>query len=195
MNRFSFHMHRRRRDAIVMTWRFVLVVVPTIVVLGVLNALPQFLGGEMLGVIRYGSIEAAEARIGARVYRPRAVPPEWRWPPAAVRFAAVAPGWVELVLESAGGQPPGELAFCQTLRTVEGEPVVPPVLQPAGEVLQADDVQLGSRTVRVRRLVLSEGKLVHELWWLQRGRRVMLRAQLPADALLRMAPAIVETTR
>ncbi len=182
------------RDALVMAWRLVLVVVPTIVVLGILNALPQFLGGEPLAVVRYESIERAEAGIGMAVYRPPSVPREWTWPPAAVRFAAVTPGWVQLVLAPADGQAWGEMLLCQALHA-GGEAGVPPVLLPPGELLQAGDVRVGARTVRVRRLLLPEGKLVHELWWLEGGRRVMLRAQVPADALLRIAPAILGTTR
>src|SRR5512143_1882332 len=94
-------------------WRFVLVAVPAIVVLGVLNALPQFLGGEPLAVVRYDSVERLQARRRLTVWRPSEVPKPWSWPPSRVRLAAGDPDWVQFVFE-AGDRADDALVICQT---------------------------------------------------------------------------------
>jgi hypothetical protein len=184
-------MMQAHDGAITMAWRFTTVVVPTVLVLGVLNALPQFLGGDPLGVVRYGSVEDAEARLGVTLYRPAVLHGAWRWPPSRVRFAAGETGWVEFVLDALPGSGADSLVLCQTLGPAPGDAQVPTVLLASAQLLQASDISIVGRVLRMQRLLLDDGALVHELWWREGTRRVMLRARVPADSLLRMAPALL----
>jgi hypothetical protein len=198
-------MIRTRENVITVAWRFALVVVPTVLVLGVLNALPQFLGGEPLGVIRYNAVEDLEARQRTALWRPSGLPAPWAWPPSRIRLAVGEPGWVEFLFKPAGHQ--GEaLVVCQTvgsagpgtatplqrwgpgLRThAASEGDVPAVLLPAGELLQASDILFDGRVVRMRRLLLDDGVIVHELWWREATTRVMLRLRGSADRVPQIA--------
>ncbi len=178
-------------------WRFAVVVSSAIVVLGVLNALPQFLGGEPLGVVRYASVEQAEAHLGVRLYRPAALPGDWRWPPSTVRLAVGEPDWVQFVFEQAGGGraaggnvDDGTLVLCQALGASPRETPVPAVLLPQAELLQADDVSVDGRRMRLQRVLLDDGTILHELWWRDGPRRVMLRGRVPADSLPAIARSI-----
>ena len=197
-------MTQQRQAAFTAVWRFGAVIVVAILVLGVLNALPQFLGGEPLDVVRYASVEEAEARLSARLYRPVAVPSAWASPPARVRLAVGRPDWVEFVFarqvptgaadrrKAAGSEEAdsGPLVMCQALGESPADVEVAPILLPHGELLQATDVAIGGRTARMRRLLLDDGRIVHELWWREGARRVMLRGQVAADSLPRIAQTI-----
>jgi hypothetical protein len=184
---------------ITIAWRFATVLVAAILVLGLLNALPQFLGGEPLGVVRYARVEDAEARLGARLYRPAVLPAGWHWPPSRVRLAVGRPDWIEFVFDeqAEGRQPRGggtdgdALVLCQALGAAPaGSQVAPALLQP-GELLQADDISIDGRVARMQRLLLDGGAIVHELWWQEGAKRVMLRGRVPADDLPRLARALL----
>lgn len=180
-------------------WRFTVVVAVVIMVLGVLNALPQFLGGEPLGVVRYASIGEAEARLGVRLYRPLAMPRPWRWPPSRVRAAVGRADWVEFVFENAaesgkaaGGNVEGaELVICQTVGDSSPDAEVASVLLPSGTLLQDGTLTVAGRAIRMQRMLLDDGAIVHELWWREGARRVMLRGRVPADSLPALASAMV----
>lgn len=180
-----------RRGAVKMAWQLLIVVVPAVLVLGVLNALPQFLGGDALGVVRYRSVEEAEARLRVTLYRPAGVPGPWRWPPARVRYAPGPTDWIEYVVEAPPGAAVPSLVLCQTLHEAGAEARVPAVLLEPGDLLQAGDISTRGRVVGVRRLLLRDGTLAHEAWWRDGTRRVMLRARVPSDVLLRMIPALL----
>jgi len=189
-------MIRYRQTPFTVVSRFGAVMVVAILVLGVLNAMPQFLGGDPLGVVRYGSIEQAEARLGEHLDRPAHVPRGWQWPPAAIRFAVGSPDWVAFVLhleEEGGHAGGGAVTLCQTIghapSGADGE--VPSALLPPGQLMETGDVAIGGRTVLLRRLLLADGTIVHELWWRDGARRVMLRGRVPADALPRIARTIL----
>lgn len=192
-------------------WRFVLVAVPTIVVLGVLNALPQFLGGEPLTVVRYDTVEQLQDRARLTVWRPSEMAPPWSWPPTRVRLAAGHPDWVQFVFE-AGGAADDALVICQTADTEPSRAAVrlrgvaprpdgvattdvhaPEILLPRGQLLQESDVWIRNRRARMRRLLLDEGLIVHELWWQQGTISVMLRLRGPVDRLTRIADTILGT--
>ncbi len=177
-----------RDTGVVTAWRFGAVVVVTVLVLGILNALPQFFGGEPLGVVRYATIQEAEARLGARLYRPAALPDGWTAAPAGIRLAVGRPDWIEFVYAADGAF----VTLCQTLGDARlDRGAVPPVLLPRGEVLQASDLTVAGRSVRMQRVLLDDGAIAHELWWRKGARRVMLRARVAADSLPRIARAIV----
>ncbi len=180
-----------RENAFTIAWRFAGVLVVAVLTLGVLNALPQFLGGEPLGVVRYASVGDAEARLGVRLYRPAALPGSWRWPPSNVRLAVGRPDWVQFVFEKTPGDSAAALVLCQALSASPGDAQVASALLPPGEVLQAGDMAIDGRSARMQRLLLDEGAIVHELWWRDGARRVMLRARVPADQLPRMAHTIL----
>ena len=180
-------------------WRFTVVVAVAILVLGVVNALPQFLGGEPLGVVRYASVEEAEARLGVRLYRPAALPAGWTSPPSRVRLAVGRPDWVEFAFDETteGGQAEGAtaerppLVLCQTLGDSPADVPVASALLPVGELLQAGDISIGGRAARMQRLLLEDGAIVHELWWRIGTRRVMLRGRVAADSLARIGRTII----
>jgi hypothetical protein len=182
-------MTQMRDNPFTIAWRFAVVVAIAALVLGVLNALPQFLGGEPLGVVRYASVEDAEARLGARLYRPAALPGGWRWPPSNVRLAVGRPDWLEFVFDKTPGDDAAAFVLCQALGDSPADAQVASILLPPGELLQAGDIAIDGRGARMQRLLLDEGAIVHELWWREGARRVMLRARVPADQL----PAIART--
>jgi hypothetical protein len=198
------------RDTLgIVFWRLALVVVPSVVVLGVLNALPQFLGGEPPGVVRYGSLEQLRDRLHLVAWRPARLPQPWSWPPSRVRFAVGRPDWLQFVFDS-GADPVGDLVICQTtedppawaaallprwLLRLERLPAtdqeVPGSLLSPGRVLEENEISIGDRSGRLRRLFLDDGTIVNEVWWQQAARRVMLRLDAPADRAARVADAIL----
>ena len=183
-----------RESWVTIAWRYAVVLVVTILVLGLLNGLPQFLGGEPLGVVRYARVEDAEARLGARLYRPTVLPAGWRWPPSSVRLAVGRPDWIEFVFDenAEGGEAEGSsLVLCQALGFAPADSQVASVLLPPGELLQADDISIDGRVARMQRLLLDGGAIVHELWWQEGAKRVMLRGRVPANDLARLARALL----
>jgi hypothetical protein len=220
-------MMDKPESGMIVAWRFALVVVPIVLVLGVVNALPQFLGGDPLGVVRYDTVERLEARHGVAIWRPAALPAPWTWPPSRVRLAVGRPDWVEFLFP-AGARGDEALVLCQTIgspdvasRTlpprwlappddrrdprrgllagVPGDagappgPDVPTVLLPAGEPLQASDIPIDDRIARVRRLLLADGSIVHEVWWREGRAHVMLRLRGSAERLPRIARTMFGT--
>jgi hypothetical protein len=220
-------MMDKPESGMIVAWRFALVVVPTVLVLGVVNALPQFLGGDPLGIVRYDTVERLEARHGVAIWRPTALPAPWAWPPSRVQLAVGRPDWVEFLFPAAA-RGDEALVLCQTIgspdiasRTlpprwlaslddrrdprrgllagVPGDagpppgPDVPTVLLPAGEPLQASDIPIDDRIARMRRLLLADGSIVHEVWWREGRAHVMLRLRGSAESLPRIARTIFGT--
>ncbi len=193
----------RHKAALMMVWRFAFVLVPAVVVLGVLNALPQFLGAEPLGVVRYASVEDAEARLGVRLYRPAALPRGWRWPPSRVRVAVGRPDWVEFVFEKQAGDTAvdltaadgdaeaGALVMCQSVGRSPAGAEVPAALLAGGNPIQVNAVSMDGRLVWMHRVLLDDGTIVHELWWQEGAGRVMLRGRMSADNLPGVARVIL----
>jgi hypothetical protein len=190
-------------------WQFTLVAVPAIVVLGVLNGLPQFLGGEPLTVVRYDTVEQLQDRRRLAVWRPSALPAPWAWPPTRVRLATGDPDWVELLFEPTGDRDDA-LVIGQTANTgpvgatallrrptparaalLTTDVHMPEPLLPRGQLLQESDVAIGNRPAHMRRLLLEEGVIVHELWWQQGTTTVILRLRGPVDRLTRVADTIL----
>ncbi len=191
-------------------WPFVRVVVPAIIGLGVLNALPQFVGGEPLTVVRYDSVEQLQDRLRVSVWRPTRIPGPWSWPPSRVRLATADHDWVQMVFEPRGSVG-GRLVICQTLAAPRprmrqvlplsawplepnrsAETRVPSSLLPAGEALQEIEILVHDRPARLRRLLLDNDNIVHELWWSRGTRLMMLRLDGSGDRLSRLADTIVE---
>ncbi len=189
-------------------WRFALVAVPALLMLAVLNALPQFVGGESLTVVRYDDVEQLQDRLGLTPWRPSALPAPWSWPPSRGRFAAGDPDWVQFVFDAAGDN--GQLVFCQTVQTPRSgaagllrraavalrRPLtrnspVPETLIPGGELLQERSFSVNGRPASLRRILLADGTIVHELWWQQGATSVMLRLGGPVDGVTRVADTIL----
>jgi len=199
------------RDTLgIVVWRLALVAIAAVVVLGVLNALPQFLGGEPLGVVRYDSVEQLQNRLHLVAWRPADLPAPWSWPPSGVRLAVGRPNWLQFLFESA--DPVGDLVICQTTEPARGQAAallprwllrfeglsatdqeVPETLLSPGRVLLETEISIGDGTARLRRLLRHDGSIVNEVWWQQAARRVMLRLDAPADRLARVADRILRT--
>ncbi len=161
--------------------RFALVVVTTLVVLVVLNVLPTYLGGEPVGVVRYSSASAVEREYGVRLWRPASLPAPYSWPPARLRVAVAHPGWVQFVFSGADGR---SLVACQTLEAPSPAATPSRLLEP-GQVLESSDVTIAGQLLRMRRLLLAEGIIVHEAWWKRGATSVMLRLRGSAEDLTR----------
>jgi hypothetical protein len=179
-----------RETTFSVAWRFGAVIVVAVLVLGVLNALPQFVGGEPLRVVRYASVQEAEARLHVRLYRPAAVPAGWTSRPAAVRLAVGRPDWAQFVFAAKDRDNAAALVLCQTLGDASDAARVASVLLPPGELLQSSTISIGGRETRLQRLLLDDGAIVHELWWRMGERRVMLRGRVAAESLPRIAQTI-----
>jgi hypothetical protein len=180
----------------IVAWQLLRVVVPTILVLGVLNALPQFLGGDPLGVVRYDTVERLQQRHRLAVSRAASLPSPWAWPPSRIRVAVGKPDWAEFRFQP-DGHGGDALVMCQAFepdRAQARQPRdgdVPAALLPAGELMQASDLVIAGRPARLRRLLLADGAIVHEVWWRDGGARVMLRLHGTAASLTRIAQRVL----
>jgi hypothetical protein len=172
-----------------MLMRFLAVSLGTVALLAALNLLPTCLGGEPRGVIRYPSLEAVEARYRVRL-----------WAPAGrlageVRLSVGEPGWLAFALNGLAGGTLAPPVVCQTLAPATADVTpdvqVPETLVPGGELLQAREWTAADRRAQLRRVLLADGTLVHELWWREGGRHVMLRIHGDADRLVRLFNEIV----
>ncbi len=190
-------------------WRFVRVAVPGVLALGVVNALPQFVGGEPLTVVRYDSAEQLQDRLHVTVWRPAQLPQPWSWPPSGVRLATGDPDWLQFMFEP-GGDGGDRLVICQTagrerLRIRKVLPLlgwpldgphasdvrVPATVLPNGQLLQETDIRIHDQPARLRRLLLDAGTIVHEVWWRHGTGHIMLRLDGSGDRLLEVADSIV----
>jgi hypothetical protein len=164
--------------------RFAVVVAITVAALALLNLLPRAFGGEPRTIVRYGSLAQVEARYRTSLWRPRALPDPYSVAAPIVRVAPGTPDWVQLVFASPRA---ATLVICQTASAVEDAAEVNGDLLPAGDVLQVNEIAVAGRQARVRRLLLGDGEIVHELWWREGGRNVMLRLRAPAADVLALA--------
>jgi hypothetical protein len=57
--------------------------------------------------------------------------------------------------------------------------------------MQASDLVIACRPARLRRLLLADGAIVHEVWWRDGGARVMLRLHGTAASLTRIAQRVL----
>ncbi len=175
------------------------VIAVTVGVLAGLNALPAVLGGEPRGVVRYHSIQALERRHHA-LWHPAAVPAPWASPPSRIRLAVGDPDWVEFEYGAGGDW----LVICQanegagtkdrvSAGALDDDPneAVPQDLLPTGQMLQTVDTSIAGRDARLRRLLLADGTIVHEMWWREGATRIMLRLRGSADRLPAIAGALL----
>jgi len=139
------------------------------------------LGGDPRSVVRYDSVDQVEHQYGVSLWRPKAVPAPWAWPPSRIRVSPGRVDWVQFVFDhpTAGG-----LTACQTTREAHAEPAIPHDLLPSGTALQSEALDLYGRALRVRRMMLENGAIVHEAWWREGGRHVMLRSAGSLEAVL-----------
>jgi hypothetical protein len=155
-----------------------------------LDHVPTLLVGAPRGVRIYPSIEDAERAIGARVWMPGYYPDELRWPPARVEVSATRPAGVAVRVAGADGDRE-RLAIVQM---VGAEVVPPPGLLPSGQPMENSPVSVGSHAAVLSRLLVGTREL-HDLSWVQGGRRITLRYAGPVDRLLLIAGSLERRAR
>ena len=163
---------------------WLLVMAGTAVVLGALDHVPARLLGIAHGVRLFESIDSAERALGTRIWLPGYYPEELAWPPRRVEATSVEP--VAVAVRIAGRLDRRErLSIVQTL----GGASTPSALLPPGTPMGANEVAVGRHRGTLVRLLIGPEEL-HDVTWLQAGRRVTLRYSGPVDRLLLLAGSL-----
>lgn len=155
------------------------------------DRLPALLSGAPQGARVYWTVAAADARIGARVWLPASVPDSLAWPPARVDYWPLAPASVAVHFDGRGKE--ADLLLVETLRA----PAAPPaaLLPPVQVLITVPDVPLGRHVATMTRAVAPGGQLLHDLWWDQGGRRLLIRYAGSIDDLLAVAGSLERNHR
>lgn len=150
--------------------------------LAFLGAIPGWLTGGA-GARGAGSIQEAEARLGARILLPSFQPARLGWPPTEIRTAGGRHGSVRIRLAPRDGAP------VELLQSTEaGRAIAAPLL--------ADRHVLGERRTQIGELpaalatVALDGTVWQELSFEVDGRPVLLRTRGDLDELYRIAHSL-----
>ncbi len=157
---------------------------------GVLKAadyVPSMLAGTPHDARVYWTLAEAEAGIGRAIWVPSAYPLSVAWPPARIDEWPIPPRAVAVHFDSRSGAK-DVLILVESL---DGETPPPPALLPPVETLMTvPDVPLGRRSGTMARETRSGGHVLHDLWWTQGGRRIVMRYTGPVEDLLLMAGSL-----
>lgn len=153
--------------------------------LRVADSVPGLIRGEPKGATRLLSIDAAERRLGERLWLPAYFPDTLSWPPAAIVVRRGPPPSVAVTFVDRGGEP--ALVLGQSLGTTAP---VPEELQARDPVLHRVTVPLHDGRATLLRLAGRDGRIWHDLAWEMEGRRIVLRSRGSVDELLRMARSV-----
>jgi hypothetical protein len=168
---------------------WLLVMAGTALVLGALDRVPGRLLGIAHGVRLFDSIASAERALGTPVWLPEYYPEGLAWPPRRIEATADEP--LAVAVRIAGRGRVGErLSVVQTL----GGASTPSDLLPPGTRLGANEVAVGRHRGTLVRLLIGTQEL-HDVTWLQAGRRVTLRYSGPVDRLLLIAGSLERRVR
>jgi hypothetical protein len=150
--------------------------------LAALGALPAWLTGGA-GARGAGSIQEAEARLGARILLPAFQPARLGWPPAEIRTAGGRRGSVRIRLAPREGAP---VELVQA--TEEGRAIAPALLADR-HVLSERRTQVGALAASLATVTL-DGTVWQELAFDVDGRAVLLRSRGDLDELYRIAHSL-----
>lgn len=163
-----------------------MVMLATVLVLGLLDAVPGHLSGKPRGVMSVGTIDEAERQLGTRLRLPSYFPDSLRWPPAAVEVYPGPPPAAALRYEGPS-RSDLQLIVCQTLEPSESIPVK---LLPPGLILESARTIVRTRPATLMRVQLDDGRLVHELSWDDAGRMMAMRFDGSVEQLMMVARSV-----
>jgi hypothetical protein len=150
--------------------------------LGLLGAVPGWLAGGA-GARAAGSIQEAEARLGARVLLPAYQPARLGWPPAEIRTAGGRRGSVRLRLAPREGAP------VELVQSTDPGRAIDPALLADRNVLSERRTRIGNLPATLASVTL-EGTVWQELSFDVDGRAVLLRTRGELDELYRIAHSL-----
>jgi hypothetical protein len=150
--------------------------------LAFLGAVPGWLTGGA-GARAAGSIQEAEARLGARILLPAFQPARLGWPPAEIRTAGGRRGSVRIRLAPSEGAP---VELVQS--TEAGRPIAPALLADRN-VLAERRTQIGTAPASLATVTL-DGTVWQELAFDVDGRAVLLRTRGDLGELYRIAHSL-----
>ena len=164
---------------------WVLVIAAAAAVLQAVDRLPALLAGTTHGARVFNSIEDAEQAVGARIRLPGYYPEDLRWPPSRIEVSpSVPPTVVVRVAGRDDGRERLVVAHCVGCTAPPPEDLVPP-----GEAMETTPIRVGATAAHLVRVLLGPREL-HDLWWIQDGRRITLRYSGPVGQLLLMAESL-----
>lgn len=150
--------------------------------LGLLGAVPGWMAGGA-GARAAGSIQEAEARLGARILLPAYQPARLGWPPAEIRTAGGRRGSVRLRLAPREGAP------IELVQATEAGRAIDAALLADRNVLSERRTRIGNLPATLASVTL-EGTVWQELSFDVDGRAVLLRTRGDLDELYRIAHSL-----
>ncbi len=175
------------RELARMIGKLVLVLGGTALALSVLNQIPALIGGEPVGVIRLGSVAAAERRLGVRLLVPGYFPETLAWPPAKIEMVTTPEPTVLLTITDRSRT----RVMVLIGQTGVGSRDLSPRLWPPGTVVHTTTAHLtqdGYEVVplKLERVLTEDGTFWHQMSLDRGNRRLALRSVGSIDELVSM---------
>ncbi len=146
--------------------------------------LPSLAAGTPHGVRVYWTVEQAEAGVGARIWLPTTLPPSVAWPPDRIDAWPGPPVAVAVRFRSRDGSRDGMVLVESIGARVQAPEAL---LAPVQVLMTLNDVPIDGVPGTMTRALAPGGQLLHDLWWDQGGRRLVLRSAGPVEDLLQVA--------